>query len=270
MNLLLKKLNKIRKNKGCALIPFLTAGYPNINLTIKALIELDLQGADFIELGIPYSEALGDGPLIQNSSKIALNQHIYLTEVLDLISKSKNRLNTPIILFTYYNLILVRGVFKFILEIYKLNILGLIIPDLPIEEIDYLNELCDYYDIELILFIAPTSSISRINFILSKASECIYLVQDVGVTGIRTYLNYNTAKLSSYIKSKTNKFLILGFGISSVSQVNDIIKWNIDGIVVGSAFTRIFFNNYLNENSDINVIKLLGEFCKELSVIVKK
>nr|AZL88041.1 tryptophan synthase alpha subunit [Harveyella mirabilis] len=269
MNPILKVLQQKRKIISCALIPFLTAGYPNIDLTIKALITLNLKGADIIELGIPYSDALADGPLIQKSSKIALQQGTYINEVLYILSKVQYKLNAPIVIFTYYNPILVRGIHKFILEIVSMGVKGLIIPDLPIEEIDYLNQLCFYYKIELILFITPTNSFDRILEIISKASSCIYLVSNTGVTGLRDYVNNDINILSNYIKSYTNKFLILGFGISSPIQVSQISAWNIDGIVMGSAFTGILSSDFANKESTINIINNLGSFCKEIKTAIK-
>nr|YP_009392626.1 Tryptophan synthase alpha subunit [Bostrychia tenella]ARW61188.1 Tryptophan synthase alpha subunit [Bostrychia tenella] len=261
MNSISKILHKKSKVCNCALIPFVTAGYPDISTTIQVLYTLEQEGADIIELGIPYIDALADGPIIQQASKIAVEQGTYVEQVLDILKKVHLKLNTPIIIFSYYNPILVRGIHKFILEIFNLGVKGLVIPDLPIEETDYLILLCAKYNIELILFVAPTSSTNRISDILSKAPGCLYLISNTGVTGIRTNINYRILKLSKYIKSKTNKLIMLGFGISSATQVSQVSKWNIDGIVIGSAFMRILSKNY-TQTLNMNTLNEVGNFCK--------
>nr|YP_010850971.1 Tryptophan synthase alpha subunit [Aphanocladia stichidiosa]WGH13947.1 Tryptophan synthase alpha subunit [Aphanocladia stichidiosa] len=266
MNLISQVLQKKRQNSQCALIPFLTAGYPSIQLTIEALIMLDKQGADIIELGIPYSDALADGPLIQNASKVALNNGVYIDQVLQILNKIHSKIVVPIIIFTYYNPILVRGVRHFIQEISQFGVKGLIIPDLPIEETSYIARLCCYYELELILFVSPTSSQNRVNNIISQAQSCIYLVSNTGVTGIRNYINYDICFMSKYIHSKTNKLIMLGFGISSPLQVSNILKskLNIDAMVVGSAFTNIL--SHYSDDSDLNSIEELGHFCKQMKL----
>nr|YP_009510587.1 tryptophan synthase alpha subunit [Gracilaria ferox]AXI96260.1 tryptophan synthase alpha subunit [Gracilaria ferox] len=247
------------KSSSCALVPFITAGYPNINICIQALKVLDKNGADIIELGVPYSDALADGPIIQEASQVALQQGIYIEQVLYILKTVIPDLNAPIIVFTYYNPILVRGVNKFISEISAAGAKGLIIPDLPLEEVDYIVELCDFYSIELILFIAPTSSESRIQLILSKSPGCIYLVSSYGVTGIRDSINLTIKHLADSIKSKTNKLIMLGFGINKTDQVQEILNWNIDGIVVGSAMINQMMGKFSQETLDS-----LGRFCQEL------
>nr|UAD85133.1 tryptophan synthase alpha subunit [Crassiphycus crassissimus] len=253
------------KNSSCALVPFITAGYPNINICIQALKVLDKRGADIIELGVPYSDALADGPIIQEASRVALKQGVYIEQVLDILKTVIPDLKAPIVIFTYYNPVLVRGVDKFIGEISEAGAKGLIIPDLPLEEVDYIIELCDLYSIELILFISPTSSESRIQLILSKSPGCIYLVSSCGVTGIRNDMNFKIKYLADDIKSKTSKLIILGFGISNSKQVAQIVNWNIDGIVVGSAMI-----NQMDAKLSENILYSLGEFCQELKFSINK
>nr|YP_009397794.1 Tryptophan synthase alpha subunit [Sonderella linearis]ARW66980.1 Tryptophan synthase alpha subunit [Sonderella linearis] len=266
MNIISKILQEKRKHSTCALIPFITAGYPDIDTTIQILYTLDRDGVDIIELGIPYADALADGPLIQSSSKIALKQGVYINKVLNILEIIDKKLKAPIALFTYYNPILARGIERFIKEISLFNVKGLIIPDLPIEESDYLISLCRIYNIELIFFISPTSSRSRISYILSKAPGCIYLISNTGVTGIRDKLNQDINLLSRYITSKTNKSVMLGFGISNPTQVYDICKWNIDGIVIGSAITYII-SEYTMKNDDV-VLKKLSKFCQSIKDVL--
>nr|QCI06991.1 Tryptophan synthase alpha subunit [Haraldiophyllum bonnemaisonii] len=266
MNTISNILKQKHDSRNCALIPFITAGYPDINVTLEVLYRLDDKGADIIELGIPYADALADGPIIQESSKVALKQEVYIDDILKILEKSASSLKAPIIIFTYYNPILVRGISKFIFEIYLKGAKGLIIPDLPLEEIDYLLSLCNLYDVELILFVAMTSSKNRISKILSKSSNCIYLVSRTGVTGMRNFIDPNISNLSNYIKSQKNKFIMVGFGISNCLQASFISKWNIDGIVVGSAFINILSTYSINHN----YLEQLGCFCKDLKMAITK
>nr|YP_009391386.1 Tryptophan synthase alpha subunit [Platysiphonia delicata]ARW59530.1 Tryptophan synthase alpha subunit [Platysiphonia delicata] len=263
MNTISKVLRNKKNSSICALIPFITAGYPNINTTIKALYALDKSGADIIELGIPYVDALADGPIIQNSSQIAIEQGVFIDDVLSILSAVTVNLTSPVIVFTYYNPILVRGLKLFIGEISKSGAKGLIIPDLPIEETNYLIYLCSSYNIELILFISPTSSIERISYILSKAPGCLYLVGNTGVTGPRESINYDLVNLCNFLKSKSNKSVIIGFGISSNEQVSELSRWNIDGVVMGSVFVNILSDHDACVSISSKIGKL-SSFCKKI------
>lgn len=247
------------KNPDCALIPFITAGYPSFGSTIDALYTLDKNGADIIELGIPYADGLADGPIIQESSRIALQKGTYVQQVLDILRATSSKLEAPIIIFTYYNPILVRGIQKFIADIAYSGAKGLIIPDLPLEETDYIIKLCLEFKIELILFIAPTSSSIRMDAILSKSQGCIYLVSSTGVTGVRSQIDDQLNSVAEKIKYETNKLIILGFGISKTKQANALAKWNIDGIVIGSAFIKTMLNK-----SESKAIESLGNFCADM------
>lgn len=255
MTLISETLTK--RNSKCSLIPFITAGYPNLQVTVKALYALDEKGADIIELGIPYSDALADGPVIQESSRKALEEGVCLDNILSMLKKVSPNLNAPVVIFTYYNPVLARGMKKFIQDISFSGARGLIIPDLPLEEVDYILKLCTQFDIELILFIAPTSSEIRMASILSKSPGCIYLVSSYGVTGMRSKISTNIDKLAQKIKAQSNKVIILGFGISSPQQVSTIAKWHVDGLVVGSAFMSTMLNK-----SDIEAIQSLSEACE--------
>lgn len=257
MNYISEVLRK--KSPNCALIPFITAGYPTFEQSIEALYILDNKGADIIELGIPYSDALADGPIIQESSKVALDQGIHIDQVLRILSQVSHNLTSPIVIFTYYNPVLTRGIEKFITEISLNGAKGLMIPDLPLEEADYIINLCNHAKIELILFIAPTSSKVRIQSILSKSPGCIYLVSSCGVTGFRKQISENINTLVKYIKDNTNKVMILGFGISNSKQASNVSKLGVDGIVVGTAFIKSMSSPFHEE-----MISNLSLFCSEI------
>lgn len=249
-----------------ALIPFITAGYPNLRVTSKVINLLDKQGVHAIELGIPYSDALADGILIQESSRIALEQKVYINQILTLVKQLSKNISAPIIIFTYLNPILSRGIDTFIREIAESGAKGLVIPDLPLEESDYFIAISNYYNIELILFISPASPEARIQEIILKAPGCIYLVSSYGVTGLRQRLGENLYQLVQKIKNNTNKRIMLGFGISNEQQVSEIMKYNlnVDAIVMGSAFIREITYSYNNNNYEH-----LNLFCQKIKNAMK-
>ena len=244
---------------NCALIPFITAGDPNLTSTVKAIKNLDLAGADIIELGLPYSVPLADGTVIQNASNRSLTQGTCLDQVLNIVQLTVDKISAPIILYTYYNPILSRGISTFIKDISQAGIKGLLIPDLPLEESDYLSSLCNNFNIELIFLIAPTSSLTRIRNIIQKSTGCIYLVSKTGVTGIYSDIKSQVKNIIYQIKTLTDKPIILGFGISTTKQVKQICKLNVEGIVMGSAFVQ-----KLSDGSPEEGISRLTQFCQEI------
>lgn len=234
-----------------ALIPFITAGSPDLDTTEQALYILDEEGADVIEVGLPYSDPLADGPVIQEASKNALAEGVTFEQVLRMLDRSSNNLKAPIILFTYYNPILARGIKQFLFEISQAGVKGLIVPDLPMEEADYILSLCAQFSIELILLITPVSSESRIDKILDKSQGIVYVVSSTGVTGIKNEIKDEMQYFIKKIKRKSENTIILGFGISTKEHVKQVSLWDINGIVIGSAFVKRLLigsrSNKLNE-----------------------
>nr|YP_009244312.1 tryptophan synthase alpha subunit [Gelidium vagum]AMK96554.1 tryptophan synthase alpha subunit [Gelidium vagum] len=263
MNIISETLQN--QSSSCSLIPFITAGYPTLQTTVNIIYALDSKGADIIELGIPYSDALADGPTIQDASKAAIKQGVHLDQILDLLKEVIPKITTPIVIFTYYNPILAVGTMSFISKVSKSGVKGLVVPDLPLEEMDYVSQLCFSFKIELILFIAPTSSESRVTSILAKSPGCIYLVSSNGVTGMGQQVDKQIGPLVKFIKSKTNKSIMLGFGIASLDQAHSASQLNIDGIVVGSAFIKQISNSDYN-----NIVVDVGIFCQNLKSAISK
>nr|YP_010337894.1 tryptophan synthase alpha subunit [Timspurckia oligopyrenoides]UNJ17479.1 tryptophan synthase alpha subunit [Timspurckia oligopyrenoides] len=222
----------------CVFIPFITAGFPNIESTAKAIKILDEEGADIIELGIPYSDPLADGPVIQVASTQALLNGTRFKQISDMLSKLIPELRAPIVLFSYYNPILSMGPKTFVQDIAKLGVQGLLIPDLPLEESKELLELTSNYGVDLIMLIAPTSSLSRIRSIANLSSGCIYLVSSTGVTGSRSEFAPNIYSVIENIKRVTSNPIIVGFGISHAEHIKEIKKLDIQGVVMGSALVN--------------------------------
>nr|YP_009314471.1 Tryptophan synthase alpha subunit [Liagoropsis maxima]SCW22725.1 Tryptophan synthase alpha subunit [Liagoropsis maxima] len=254
MTTISQTLNSLQNQ--CGLIPFITAGIPNLASTENALKLLDNSGADIIEIGLPYSDPLADGPIIQQASTKALQQGVTFDKLLHLLNNIHDKIKAPLILFTYYNPILARGIFRFLQDIADSGIKGLIIPDLPLEEADYVINVCSQLSLELILLVTPTSSVDRVNSIISKSQGLIYVVSSTGVTGLRENVKLEMKDFVRNIKSKTDKLLILGFGISQLRHVEQVARWDIDGVVIGSAFVKCLSD----ENHQEGLAKL-EKFC---------
>lgn len=253
----------LKQRQECALIPFITAGDPDLETTAKALKVLDSNGADLIELGVPYSDPLADGPVIQAAATRALQKEIRLEQVLELINNLKSEIKAPIILFTYYNPILNRGIEVFLQQIANAGVKGLVVPDLPVEEASYLLEVAEVNGIEVILLVAPTSSPERIKSIASKSQGFIYLVSVTGVTGMRSQIEGRVKDLLVGIRQITDKPIGIGFGISNKEQATQMKDWGADGVIVGSAFVK-----RLGTGTPTESLEAVKELCHELKTAI--
>lgn len=247
----------LRSHQQCALIPFITAGDPDLETTAIALQLLDENGADLIELGVPYSDPLADGPVIQAAATRALNQGTRLIQVLEMVRNLT--LRSPIILFTYYNPILSVGVDRFLQQLADAGIKGLVVPDLPLEESSQLIDRADAIGIEVILLVAPTSSNERIQAIAEQSHGFIYLVSVTGVTGIRSQLSARVREVIQDIRKVTEKPIAVGFGVSQTEQARQLAEWGADGVIVGSAFVQ-----RLSETG----LESVKTFCTELKASI--
>lgn len=249
----------LKAKQQCALIPFITAGDPDLTTTAAALKALDANGADFIELGVPYSDPLADGSVIQAAATRALNNGTRLAQVLNMVKSLAPDLRSPIILFTYYNPILSLGIEQFLQQIADSGIKGLVVPDLPLEESSYLIECAEAIGIEVILLVAPTSSKDRIQAIAQQSRGFIYLVSVTGVTGVRSELQTRVRDVVQEIRDVTDKPIAVGFGISQPEQAQQLVEWGTDGVIVGSAFVQRLANEGL---------EAVTRFCRDLKVSI--
>ena len=254
----------LRRNQECALIPFITAGDPDLETTAKALQVLDHAGADIIELGVPYSDPLADGPVIQAAATRALQRGTTLEQVLEMLKEISPSLRSPIILFTYYNPILHRGVDKFLEQIKEAGVSGLVVPDLPLEEAAGLLKPASQVGIDLTLLVAPTSSPERIEAIARASQGFIYLVSVTGVTGIRTEMHTRVGDLLQQIRNVTDKPIGVGFGISDPQQARQVRAWGADAAIVGSAVVK-----RLAEGTPEQGLEAITQFCQNLKTALK-
>ena len=254
----------LRRNQECALIPFITAGDPDLETTAKALQVLDNSGADIIELGVPYSDPLADGPLIQAAATRALARGTTLEQVLDMLKGISPSLRSPIILFTYYNPILHRGIDKFLGQIKDAGVAGLVVPDLPLEESAGLIKPAAEMGIDLTLLVAPTSSPERIEAIARASQGFIYLVSVTGVTGIRSEMQTRVGDLLQQIRNVTDKPIGVGFGVSEPEQARQVKAWGADAAIVGSAIVK-----RLAEGTPEQGLDAIAQFCQSLKTAIK-
>ena len=228
----------LRSRSQCALIPFITAGDPDLSTTAKALRVLDRSGADIIELGVPYSDPLADGSVIQAAATRALQRGTRLEQVVELVQDASSEIKSPIVLFTYYNPILNRGITPFLKRIAEAGVAGLVVPDLPLEEADVLLQPAKELGIEVVLLVAPTSSPERIAAIARQSQGFIYLVSVTGVTGARSQIQGRVKDLLTQIRAVTDKPIGVGFGISQPEHATQVRAWGADAAIVGSALVK--------------------------------
>ena len=240
-------------------MPFLMAGDPNLDITYKILLKLQDKGADFIELGIPYSDPLADGPIIQLSASKALKSGTSLTKVLELLNNLKDKLHVPVILFSYFNPLLSFGFNKFCEIASDSGASGIIIPDLPLEETTEYSQIAKHFNLDLILLVAPTTPIDRMRIIAESTRGFSYLVSVTGVTGERNNLENRVENLVKKLRELSSNPIAVGFGISSPEHIKKVKKWGADGVIIGSAFVK-----RISENSQLNVVNELGKFCDEM------
>ena len=254
-----EKFLELKKSKKLALMPFIMAGDPNIEKTSEILLKLQEKGADLIELGIPYSDPLADGPIIQFSASRALKSGTTSIKVIQLLESLKDKLRIPVILFTYFNPILNFGLENFCDLASKAGVAGLIIPDLPLEEASKFSEIISSYFIDLILLVAPTTPFERMKIISNKTKGFTYLVSVTGVTGERSKMENRVESLITKLKEISINPVAVGFGISAPEHVNRVSKWGADGVIIGSAFVK-----RISSCSKKDVVNQIGEFCAEM------
>ncbi|XP_059432395.1 tryptophan synthase alpha chain [Corylus avellana] len=228
------------KNQGkVALIPYITAGDPDLSTTAEALKVLDSCGSDIIELGVPYSDPLADGPVIQAAATRSLARGTNFNAILSMLKEVVPQLSCPIALFSYYNPILKRGVEKFMITIKDVGVQGLVVPDVPLEETEILRKEAKKNGIELVLLTTPTTPTDRMRAIVEAAEGFVYLVSSVGVTGARASVSNRVQTLLQEIKEATAKPVAVGFGISNPEHVKQVAGWGADGVIVGSAMVKV-------------------------------
>lgn len=227
-----------------ALVVFITAGDPDLESTRDILDVIDDSGADIIELGVPFSDPLADGPVIQASSLRSLKSGTTLKKIISLVKNIRQNRKLPIVLMTSFNPIFVYGEKQFIEDAVSAGVDGVIIPDLPPEEAVQFSASAEQGGIDMIHLLAPTSPNERVKMVAESSRGFIYYISVTGTTGVRTQLAEGFRDKVSYIKNIANIPVLVGFGISNPSQARDAAEVS-DGVIVGSAIVKL-----IAENSD--------------------
>lgn len=222
---------------GKAFIGFVTAGDPDLDSSLEIMTAMANGGCDLIEIGIPFSDPIAEGPVIQEADLRSLAQGTTTDKVFELTKKLSSRVDTPLAYMTYLNVLFKYGYDKFLQNAKDAGISGVIVPDLPYEEKDELQSVAEKYDIDVISLIAPTSE-DRIKMIASDAKGFIYTVSSMGVTGMRNEIKTDLQSIVSHIKSVTDVPVAIGFGINKPQQAKEFSAY-ADGVIVGSAIVNI-------------------------------
>lgn len=254
----------LRKKSQKAFIPFVTCGFPEMKGFFELIKILDENNADIIEVGIPFSDPLADGPVIQTTSEIALKNGVNTDIVFKSVDRIRRESNTPIAVMTYFNIIYRYGVEKFLKNAENSGVNGVIIPDLPPEEFDIYKNYFNGTSIDNIMFASLTSGKERLKAIAEESRGFIYCVSVKGVTGIRDGINPEIIKFLKDLRKITSLPLALGFGLSSKEQINRV-KDYCDGIIIGSKILSLILEA---DDFKKGIIKV-GNFVSTLNDLLK-
>ncbi len=265
MNRIDKKFQELRDQDAKAFMPYLCAGDPTPELTSKLLLTLEAAGADLIELGVPFSDPIADGPTVQRASERALTHRISLQQILEMVAMLRTQTDIPIALMGYYNPIFRMGEDAFCKAAQNAGVDGVIIPDLPPEQAQPLLDIAPNYDLATIFLAAPTSPPERMQLIASVSTGFIYCVSVTGVTGARATLSDEIAPMIAELRKHTDKPISVGFGISTPEQATQVAQM-ADGVIVGSAIVNVIEEHIDDESRLLPAVK---QFASDLAVGVK-
>jgi tryptophan synthase alpha chain len=258
MNRLVEKLNCLQGKNIKTFIPFITAGDPDLDTTLELVLTLEKAGGDIIEIGIPYSDPMADGPVIQASSTRALANGTKINSIMGKVKEIREKTQIPLVYLLYYNSIFKYGPEKFLKQCKEVGVDGLIIPDLPLEERAEVIEIADKYEICLIPMVAPTSR-DRIKAITNLGKGFVYCVSVNGVTGTRQTLNTDIKEYMDLISSYTNMPKALGFGILNAEMAKLYAPY-CQAIIVGSAIIKLVSEG----GTQKELLKRVFEFALEI------
>jgi len=232
-----ERFERRRKEGRPAFVAFLTAGDPSVDRTVAAALELDRAGVDVLELGVPFSDPLADGPVIQRASERALARGVTLPRVLEMVGRIRERSELPLLLFSYYNPLLQHGLERLAREAKAAGVDGVLVTDLPPEEADEWVAAARAADLDTVFLASPTSPPERLLRVAEASRGFVYAISRPGVTGERQALSEDARPLVERLRGLTRVPVALGFGLSTPEQVREAAAV-ADGVVVGSALVR--------------------------------
>lgn len=254
-----KRFDDLKEQGRKGFVAYITAGDPSLAMTHQLVLELDRQGVDVLELGVPFSDPLADGPVIQEASQRALNAGATLGGVLDLVADVRKETDIPIVLFTYYNPIHRMGVERFVKRAKAVGVDGVLMLDLPPEEGAEYKQVMDENGLDTIFLVTPTTRDARMALLTSKTTGFVYYVSRTGVTGEREHMANTIQEQVARLQAHTDKPIAVGFGISQPHQVAEVAQ-SADAVVVGSAIVRRI-GEY---GADADLVAKMGAFVGEL------
>lgn len=258
MNRIDEKFAELREKNRKALITFVTAGDPTLEATKNIIFEMEKKGADIIELGIPYSDPVAEGPVIQAANERALRNGIRIANIMSMVKDIRKETNIPLIYLLYFNCILQYGIAKFFKDCAQSGIDGLIIPDLPYEELDEIKDVANENGISIITLVSPTSR-ERMEKIVKNARGFLYCVSSLGVTGMRNEFSTDFKEFFSSIRKFSSVPAAIGFGIATQEHIRSLKQYS-EGLIVGSAIVKqIEISSTIDE-----AVSNVGRFVMEL------
>lgn len=255
---------KLMQTGNKALITYISAGDPDLDTTRELVLAMAANGADIIELGIPYSDPVADGPVIQQASLRALQHGVTIEAIFGLVASLRQDTQIPLVLMAYYNSLLQYGIDKFVSTCAAVGVDGLIIPDLPLEESEELRQQANAQGIDVILLVAPTTPTERIARIAEASRGFLYCVSVAGVTGMQKTVDSSLQDFLRTVRSQSNIPLAVGFGISTPEQAVAVAAL-ADGVIVGSAVITVM-EQYLGTDLIVNKV---GEFTQSLKAAIQ-
>lgn len=255
-----EKFNELKKENKKALITFITAGDPSLGTTLEIIREMAKKGADIVEIGIPYSDPIAEGPVIQSANARALKNPIKIKDIMTAIEKERHTIPVPLVYLLYFNCILQYGPGDFFAQCAKAGIDGVIIPDLPFEERDEIESFAEIFNVDIISLISPTSQ-ERVEKIAKKAKGFLYCVSSLGVTGMRSSFKTDFKAFFSTINRSSTLPKALGFGISTPEHIKQL-KGYCDGLIIGSAVVKKVEESV----NSADAVEKVGDFVHSLRV----
>ena len=259
MSAIAERFASLKERGETAFIPYVTAGDPDLETTKAIVVEMARRGADVIELGIPFSDPLADGPTIQASSQRALDKGATLEGIFGCAENIRKETDVPIIIFSYYNPVHRYGLEAFVNRCVDVGVDGALVTDLPPEEAGIYGELMSAAGLDTVFLLAPTSRDERIKLVADATTGFVYYVSRAGVTGEQTSLSDTLAPMVKKIKEFTNKPVAVGFGISDPQQAQEVAR-HADAVVVGSAIVR----RIAEKGGDPDLASQIGDFVADL------
>lgn len=256
-------MSKIKKafENGKAFIAFITCGDPDLETTEKVVLEMAKNGADLIELGIPFSDPTAEGPVIQEANNRALSGGVTTDKIFDLVRRIRQKTDISLAFMTYANVVFSYGTDRFLKTCAEIGIDGLILPDLPFEEKAEFDAPCRQYGVDLVSLIAPTSH-ERVAMIAKEAEGFVYIVSSLGVTGVRGEITGDIAEMVHLVRANTKIPCAVGFGISTPEQAAGMAR-AADGVIVGSAIVKLI-SQYGQD-----CVPVVGEYVKRMKDAIR-